>query len=138
MANGKQGNVREVEGGIEVFDLNGNRRTLSENEYEVVYEGLDGDNIAIEGNMIVRLDLELTEALKKEGIARELSRFLNQMRKDADFAVDARVQMKYETSDEELKKLIEAFTEFFQEEALLHTVKAESPSGDAIAEFMSE
>jgi isoleucyl-tRNA synthetase len=121
-----------------VFDLNGNTRTLSENEYEIVYEGLDGENIAIEGNMIVKLDLELTEALKREGIARELSRFLNQMRKDADFAVDARVHMKYETTDEELKKLIEEFSEFFQEEALLHTLEAGTPSGDAVAEFESE
>lgn len=124
--------------GIEVFDLNGNTRTLSENEYEIAYEGVDGDNIAIEGNMIVKLDLELTESLKREGIARELSRFLNQMRKDADFSVDARVQMKYETDDEELKNLIEEFTAFFQEEALIRTLKAETPSGDAVADFESE
>jgi isoleucyl-tRNA synthetase len=63
---------------------------------------LEGENIAIEGNMIVQLDLELTEALKREGIARELSRFLNQMRKDADFAVEARVEMTYATDDKEL------------------------------------
>jgi isoleucyl-tRNA synthetase len=121
-----------------VFDLNGNTRTLSEDEYEIVYEGIDGDSITIEGNMVIKLDLELTESLKREGIARELSRFLNQMRKDADFAVDARVQMKYETTDEELKKLIEEFSEFFQEEALLQRLEVGTPNGDAVAEFESD
>ena len=123
IANGKQGNVRETAEGIEVFDANGTTRPLAEGDYEVVYEGLDGDDVAIEGNTIVKLDLELTEALKREGIAREISRFLNQMRKDADFSVDARVGMKYDTSDEGLAGLIEEFAEFFKEEALLKQVE---------------
>jgi isoleucyl-tRNA synthetase len=89
-----------------------------------VYEGLDGDDIAIEGNTIVKLDLELTEALKREGVARELSRFLNQMRKDADFAVDARVVMKYQTDDAGLAELIVEFAEFFKEEALLKSLES--------------
>ncbi|MDR2540567.1 MAG: DUF5915 domain-containing protein [Candidatus Peribacteria bacterium] len=99
IANGKQGNVRENADGIEVFDLNGKGRQLAEGDYEVVYEGLDGDDVAIDGNTIVKLDLELTPELEREGIAREISRFLNQMRKDADFSVDARVAMTYETTD---------------------------------------
>jgi len=124
-----------VDGGIEVFDQNGNTRQLAPADYEIVYEGLDGDDIVIEGNMIVKLDLELTEELKREGVAREISRFLNQMRKDADFAVDARVEMRYETTDERLAGLIQEFTEFFKEEALLKDIKAEHPSGDIVSDF---
>ncbi|MDR0608166.1 MAG: DUF5915 domain-containing protein [Candidatus Peribacteria bacterium] len=142
IANGKQGNVREIDGGIEVFDLQGTTRTLAPTEYEVVYEGLDGEDVAIEGNTIVKLDLQLTDTLKREGAARELSRFLNQMRKDADFSVDARVQMSYQTSSDEFATLISEFTEFFREEALLqsiHALSAHEPlTGEAVATFESE
>jgi isoleucyl-tRNA synthetase len=118
--------------------VQGNTWHLAEGDYEIVYEGLEGDDVAIEGNTIVKLDLHLTDELKREGIAREISRFLNQMRKDADFAVDARVAMKYTTDDEEMKKLIEEFAEFFKEEALLQTLELGSPSGDAVADFESD
>ncbi|MDR0282076.1 MAG: hypothetical protein LBI53_01790 [Candidatus Peribacteria bacterium] len=60
------------------------------------------------------------------------------MRKDADFAVEARVEMKYKTTDEKLTGLIIEFTEFFKEEALLKDIKAEHPSGDIIADFELE
>jgi isoleucyl-tRNA synthetase len=126
-----------VETGIEVFDMQGNTRQLAESDYEVVYEGLDGDDVAIEGNTIVKLDLQLTPALEREGVAREISRFLNQMRKDADFSVDARVEMTYQTSDEGLARLIEEFTDFFKEEALLSALVSvsEQPTGDMVSEF---
>ncbi|MDR3168588.1 MAG: DUF5915 domain-containing protein [Candidatus Peribacteria bacterium] len=146
ITNGKQGNVREIESGIEVFDLQGKVRTLAPTDYEVVYEGLDGENVAIEGNTIVKLDLQLTDALKREGVARELSRFLNQMRKDADFSVDARVQMVYQPSSNALTSLIEEFAEFFKEEALLQSItlsavslsEGKTLSGDIVAVFESE
>ena len=107
-------------------------------DYEVVYEGLDGDDVNIDGNMIVKLDLHLTPELEREGIARELSRFLNQMRKDADFSVDARVSMIYQTMDENLIALIEEFSEFFKEEALLKTLVIGDPVGNIVSDFSSD
>jgi isoleucyl-tRNA synthetase len=138
IANGKQGNVREIETGIEVFDLNGNTRQLTEDDYEIMYEGLDGDDVAIEGNTIVKLDLELTKELKREGIAREISRFLNQMRKDANFPVDARVTMTYTAENAELAELTQEFAEFFKEEALLVSLEVGNPTGDIVATFESD
>jgi isoleucyl-tRNA synthetase len=61
----------------------------------VAYEGLEGDNVAVDGDIIAKLDLNITPELKKEGVAREISRFLNQMRKDADYPVDAKLQLFY-------------------------------------------
>lgn len=92
IANGKQGNVRETAEGIEVFSPTGESRILAPQEYEIVYEGIAGDDLTIEGGMITKLDLNITPELQKEGMAREISRFLNQMRKNADFPIDARVQ----------------------------------------------
>ncbi len=119
IANWKQGNVREIEGWIEVFDNNGNTRKLYEWDYEVVYEWLDWTDTTVEWNTIVKLDLMITDDLRREWIAREISRFLNQMRKDADFSVDARVNMHYQSDSEDMKNIVKEFWDFLKEEALI-------------------
>ena len=119
IANGKQWNVREIDGWIEVFDNNGNSWKLEEWDYEVVYEWLDETDTTVEWNTIVKLDLTITDDLRREWIAREISRFLNQMRKDADFSVDARVNMHYQSDSEDMKNIVKEFSEFLKEEALI-------------------
>lgn len=138
IANGKKGNVREKEIWIEVFNDQGQSRDLAPEDYEVVYEGLEGDDVTVEGNTIVKMDLEITPELEKEGIAREISRFLNQMRKDADFSVEARVHLKYQTSSEELKNIMQSFSTFLQEEALIQNFEEWTPEGESIATFENE
>ena len=119
IANGKQWNVREIDGWIEVFDNNGNSWKLEEWDYEVVYEWLDETDTTVEWNTIVKLDLTITDDLRREWIAREISRFLNQMRKDADFSVDARVNMHDQSDSEDMKNIVKEFSEFLKEEALI-------------------
>lgn len=138
IANGKKGNVREKEIWIEVFNDQGQSRMLAPEDYEVVYEGLEGDDVTVEGNTIVKMDLEITPELEKEGIAREISRFLNQMRKDADFSVEARVHLKYQTESEVLKNIMQSFSTFLQEEALIQNFEEGTPEGESIATFENE
>ena len=130
ITNWKQWNVREIEGWIEVFDNNGNTRKLDEWDYEVVYEWLDWTDTTVEWNTIVKLDLEITEELKREWTAREISRFLNQMRKDADFSVDARVNMHYQSDSEDMKNIIKEFSEFLEKEALIIDISEGSVDWD--------
>ncbi|MCF7834922.1 DUF5915 domain-containing protein [Candidatus Gracilibacteria bacterium] len=122
----KQGNIQELENGqIKVFDDQKNERILEKEDYEIAYQGIDGDNIAIDGNMIAKLNLEITPQLQKEGIAREISRFLNQMRKEADYKVDTKVTMSYHTTDQYLDEIVLEFSEFLIGEALLKEIKKE-------------
>ena len=138
IANGKQGNIRELENGqIEVFSPQGGNRVLSVEDYEVAYEGLDANNIAIEGNMITELDLTLTPELEREGVAREISRFLNQMRKDADFAVEQKVKLSYTTESEYLRAILKEFDEMFKWEALLLTIEEKEADWVISSEFVS-
>jgi hypothetical protein len=41
------------------------------------------------------------------------------MRKDANFSVDARVNMHYSTDTEDMKNIVKEFSEFLKEEALI-------------------
>lgn len=120
IANGKQWNIKELDNWqVEVFSPQWGSWILNPEDYEVVYEGLDESNIAVDGNMIAKLNLEITPELEREGVARELSRFLNQMRKDANFSVDARVNMHYSTDSEDMKNIVKEFSDFLKEEALI-------------------
>ena len=130
IANWKQWNVREVEGWIEVFDNNWNTRKLEESDYEVVYEWLDWTDTTVEWNTIVKLDLEITDELKREWTAREISRFLNQMRKDADFSVDARVNMHYQSDNEDMKNIVREFWDFLKKEALIIDISEANTDSD--------
>ena len=139
IANGKQWNVREIEDWIEVFDNNWNTRKLDESDYEVVYEWLDGTDTTVEWNTIVKLDLEITDELKREWTAREISRFLNQMRKDADFSVDARVNMHYQSDSEDIKNIVKEFSDFLKKEALIIDISEGSVDWDTHSDmFESE
>jgi len=130
IANWKQWNVREIDDWIEVFDNVWHTWKLDEWDYEVVYEWLDGTDTTVEWNTIVKLDLEITDELKREWTAREISRFLNQMRKDANFSVDARVNMHYSTDSEDMKNIVEEFSEFLKEEALIIDIAEWNSDGD--------
>ena len=96
---------------------------MDASDYEIAYEGLDAHDTAVEGNMIAQLDLNITPELEREGVVRELSRFLNQMRKDADFPIDAKVVMTYETLSEGMERLIAEFDEVLRGEALLKNIQ---------------
>ena len=139
IANWKQWNVREIEGWIEVFDNNWNTRKLDESDYEVVYEWLDWTDTTVEGNTIVKLDLEITDELRREWTAREISRFLNQMRKDADFSVDARVNMHYQSESWDMKEIVKEFWDFLKKEALIIDISEGSCEADTRSDtFESE
>ena len=84
--------------------------------------------------------MNITPELKREGVAREISRFLNQMRKDADYQVDKKIKLTYSTDDAQLKSLIHDFADFFQHEALITDIKEQKwkLTGDIVALFESD
>ena len=138
IANGKQWNIKELGNWkVEVFSNQWWSWILEAEDYEVVYEGLDDSNIAVDWNMIAKLDLQITPELEREWVARELSRFLNQMRKDADFAVEDKIAMSFSTQSENLKNIISEFWDFLKWEALLLSIEEAKKEWNITSEFVS-
>lgn len=134
----KRGDVLELDNGsIQVSD-NGDEWVLEPQQYEIRYSGLQWDNQVVEEWVIVDLDLTITPELKAEWIAREISRFLNQLRKEADYQVSDRVACYWNTSSEELTKVVTVFAEFLTWEALLSKIESAEQSGDITQEFTHE
>lgn len=57
----------------------------------------------------VMLDTRITPELKAEGLARELTRYIQNARKNAGFNVDDRITLNVKTASEELKHVYERF-----------------------------
>ena len=66
------------------------------------------DSFAVEGNaeLVVGLDTDVDQALAREGLAREIIRHIQQLRKDSGLAIDEVVGLELETGDPELKSVI--------------------------------
>lgn len=133
---GKMWNIKQWENdSVVVFDDAWNERVLAKEDYEIAYQWLDWNDVAADWDVIAKLDLELTPELEKEWMAREISRFLNQMRKDADYNIDARVNMYYETSNDYMKDVINSFSDFLSNEALLASINEWTNQWDIQAVF---
>lgn len=132
----KMWHIEELEDwNIKVFDDFGHEWVLIKEDYEVVYEWLEGDDKTIDGDIIAKLSLEITPELEREGIAREISRFLNQMRKEADYVVDKKVVMFYDTQHQEYIDVINEFKDFLSSEALLLDIVSEKKEWDIVSLF---
>ena len=76
----------ETEGKITV-EVNGKMINLVSEEMVITSQDIEGWLVASSGNITVALDVNISEELKKEGIARELVNRIQNLRKDSGFEV---------------------------------------------------
>lgn len=89
---------------IEKFEKEGTLDTLIDNlnikltleDVEIHTEDIPGWTVASEGKLTVALDINVTEELKEEGIAREFINKIQNLRKDNNFEVTDRINLTIE------------------------------------------
>jgi isoleucyl-tRNA synthetase len=86
-------------------------------EVEVRIHGRQGYAVAEDRGIVVAVDVVLTPELAREGLARDLVRRVQALRKDADFQLDDRIVTYYEAA-EELNAVFEEWAEYIQDETL--------------------
>jgi len=76
------------------------------------------------GDLKVALNLEITEELKWEGLVREITRQINNLRKEAGFTIDDKADLVYSTESEQLKEFFtkENFVEQLKKATLLASI----------------
>jgi isoleucyl-tRNA synthetase len=112
--------IRDVKAALASADGTALRHQLDEHGYlEVAGERLEAGDVELravrhesfalaeEQGWAVALDLELDDALRGEGVARELVRLLNDLRKELGFALDDRIEVTY-AGDAEVVAALEA------------------------------
>jgi isoleucyl-tRNA synthetase len=79
--------------------VNGAALSIAQADVEIVREDLEGWLVESEGGLTVALDTELTPALVAEGNAREFVNRVQNMRKEAGFALTDRIAITFSAAD---------------------------------------
>ena len=95
--------------------------TPEEVEVKVLREVTEGYAVAEEGGYVAVLNTQLTDDLVNEGLAREVVRRIQTMRRDADYNISDKIQIRYEASDR-LQKAITQFADYICSETLGDTL----------------
>jgi isoleucyl-tRNA synthetase len=89
--------ISKLENGSSItIHANGQEYALTSEDIEIKTADIPGWQIMSDANYTVALDLELTEDLKTEGIARELINKIQNLRKDKDFEVTDKIKVTLE------------------------------------------
>ena len=108
------------------LDLPPQPLVLSPDDVDLTQETLEGWGVATEGGLTVALELEVTPELRREGLARELVRVIQDARKAADLDVSDRIVLGVTVEGE----LAEALSEH-RAWVAGETLAAELVSGEA-------
>ena len=82
------------------FDLQGETINVDVADVEIISEDMPGWLVSNEGNLTVALEVELTDELKKEGMARELVNRIQNLRKETGFEITDRIIVTVAPNDE--------------------------------------
>ncbi|WP_026754205.1 isoleucine--tRNA ligase [Sediminibacter sp. Hel_I_10] len=99
------------------IEINGKNIILERSDVEITSKDIEGWLVASSGALTVALDVTLTDALRKEGIARELVNRIQNYRKDSDFELTDRISVKFQ-KDDQIAAAIETNLEYIKTETL--------------------
>ncbi len=112
----KKGRFERLENGnIRVLDFE-----LTPEEIDIAYQGKDGADVETEEGILVALDTALTPELEREGVARDLIRQIQEMRKAAGYHVDDRIRLALLNLDPEVLK---GFADIIRNETLAVSIE---------------
>ncbi|MEK7673402.1 MAG: isoleucine--tRNA ligase [Patescibacteria group bacterium] len=90
---------------------------LMGDEVEIGFKGKEGFDVASENGVVVALDTNVTEELKKEAYARDLVRYIQDLRKEANYNVDDRIYVMVK-ADQEIMTAVTDFADYIKRETL--------------------
>ncbi|MEM8883079.1 MAG: isoleucine--tRNA ligase [Planctomycetota bacterium] len=117
----------EHDGCFDVELPDGDTVRLTHDEVEIRLQAREGFAAASEGGMVIVLDARIDEALRHEGLAREVVNRLQNARKKLDLAYEARIEIRYE-ADDELAAAIAAHRDAIAGETLARALEAGAAS----------
>ena len=91
-------------------------------------DGVAGKAFA-ENRAVVTLDTNVSDELKREGMARDFIRLVQTLRKNKDFNISDRIVLCYETKNEELKKALSENESYISEQVLAVKVNTNCANG---------
>jgi isoleucyl-tRNA synthetase len=88
----------EKQGSI-TLNVEGNDALIELTDVEIISEDIPGWIVANEGNLTVALDITITDALRREGVAREIVKRIQALRKESGFEITDRIVVTLESNE---------------------------------------
>ncbi|CDC97983.1 isoleucine--tRNA ligase [Prevotella sp. CAG:474] len=110
------------------FDIDGSPVTVDVADVEIISEDIPGWLVSNDGNLTVALEVELTEDLLNEGMARELINRIQNMRKDAGLEITDRIAIKVSPNDC-IAKAIANYEDYVKTQVLADSISVEDNAG---------
>jgi len=100
-------------------------------EYLMKLEAKDPKSTGVlaNSNVLVQLDVNITDDLKLEGLARDIVRLIQQNRKNANLNISDKIHLFISTDDDFLKKAINKHSEYIQAQTLSKSIEIGDKKG---------
>ena len=126
-------NELSVNGSVQV-DVDGQTVEIVREDVEIVSEDIPGWTVANDGALTVALDLEITEELKNEGMAREIVKRIQAYRKSSGFEITDHIHVVL-SHDDNLQKAVEAYHDYICSQALADKLEFGAPESGEELDF---
>lgn len=126
-------NELSVNGSVQV-DVDGQTVEIVREDVEIVSEDIPGWTVANDGALTVALDLEITEELKNEGMAREIVKRIQAYRKSSGFEITDHIHVVL-SYDDNLQKAVEAYHDYICSQVLADKLEFGAPESGEELDF---
>ena len=113
------------------ISVEGQELTVEAADVDIISEDMPGWLVANEGSLTVALEIELTDELRQEGLARELVNRIQNLRKDSGLAITDRIGVSISPRDE-VEKAVAAFGDYIKSQVLADDIRVEANDGQEV------
>ena len=113
------------------LDIEGQTVSVDIADVEIISEDIPGWLVANEGNLTVALEVEISDELRKEGIARELVNRIQNMRKENGLEITDRINVTM-TPAEQIVDALASYSEYIKGQVLADDLKLADNDGAEI------
>ncbi len=115
------------------LDIEGNTAEITLNDVEIITEDIPGWLVLSEGGLTVALDINLSEDLTNEGIARELINRIQNLRKESGLEVTDRINLAVQKA-QGVDAAVQQFGAYISEETLANQLQItdQLPNGSEV------
>lgn len=117
-ASAKEIALKSLAGEDVTLQINGTEVVLAPSDLLIEVKSPEGYAASVEGGMIAAVSTVITEELRLEGLARDLVRNIQELRKNSEFKINDRIDTWLEGAWEDLVKAVEAHRETIMSDTL--------------------
>ena len=117
--------------GTIAISVEGQNLTVEAVDVDIISEDIPGWLVANEGALTVALEVELTDELKNEGMARELINRIQNIRKESGLEITDRIIVTLSPNDD-VEKAVNAFGEYVKTQVLADSIVIAANDGQEV------